>query len=443
MLQPFPYQLEGQQFLTSHTRGLLADEMGVGKTGQAILSWTKLGAERVLVMCPANVRSGWLKALPDFCEKPLPARVMLTAGHDPLATGLTICSYDLGIREAMKKKLLAMPWDVVVTDEEHYLKERDSKRTELVFGKGCAAGPGSLIADADYFWGLSGTPAPNHAGELYPILRAYGLYKGGYLEFINYFCVILDTVYGPKVVKTKPEKLTELKALLKTFMLRRKWADVQKDRPDILFSQIFLDPSECDTELLKELMEEEKGEEAAALNDILSGELDELPDGMQFARFRRLTGLVKIKPIARQISEELELGMMDKVLVWAVHREVVEGIAGALAKFGSAMLYGGMTPAAKDAVLEKFKREPATRVLVMNVTAGGTGIDGLQHVAADEIFAESSWALHENEQATRRLYRTGQKRHVRSRYASVANTLDEQIQKVLVRKAADIKNIFE
>lgn len=443
MFQPFPYQLEGQQFLTSRTRGLLADEMGVGKTGQAILSWSKLGAERVLVICPANVRSGWAKALPDFCEKPLPARVMLTAGNDPLAKGLTICSYDLGIRETMKKKLLAMPWDVVVCDEEHYLKERDSKRTELVLGKRCEAGPGSLIADADYFWGLSGTPAPNHAGELYPILKAFGLYRGGYLEFINHFCVVLETLYGPKVVKTKPEKLAELKALLKTFMLRRKWADVQKDRPDILFSQIFIDSSDCDTDLLAQLMEEEEGEEAQALNDILAGELDELPDGMQFARFRRLTGLVKVKPLTRQIGEELEMGMMDKVLVWAVHREVVEGIAAGLNRFGASMLYGGMAPSVKDAVLDKFKRDPNNRVLVMNITAGGTGIDGLQHVAADEIFAESSWALHENEQATRRLYRTGQKRHVRSRYASVANTLDEQIQKVLVRKAADIKNILE
>jgi len=47
---PRPYQLIGRDFLAARTRALLADQMRVGKTPQAIMAADKLGAERVLVL---------------------------------------------------------------------------------------------------------------------------------------------------------------------------------------------------------------------------------------------------------------------------------------------------------------------------------------------------------------------------------------------------------
>lgn len=442
MLTPFPYQTVGASFLASNSRALLADEMGVGKTGQAILGVDELCARRVLVMCPANVRASWMRAIPNFMEKPLAAKVLSNERDTPADVGFSICSYDLGIRKAMREQLLARQWDVIIDDECHYLKEKDSKRTTLVYGEKCE-GPGGLILTTPYIWGLSGTPTPNHIAELYPMLRAYGIFTGSYGSFVNQYCLTIETVYGTKVVGTKPDKIPAVKAMIKRFALRRKWAEVQAERPSLMHDQIFLDPSECDADLLNQILTEEKGDEAAALLAMIEDGEDELPDGLVMPRLRRLTGLAKIKPTAQRVAEELELGTMDKVLLFAVHREVVEGLTAQLAGHGAISVYGGMSQSAKDAAFDQFIKDSAARVLVANITVAGTGVDGLQHAASDVVFVESSWTPSENEQATRRLYRLGQKNPVRARYVTVTNTLDEQVQKVLVRKAADIKNYFE
>ena len=56
---PFPYQLEGAEFLAGRERALLADEMGIGKTGQAIVAVGLHGFDRVLVICPASLARNW------------------------------------------------------------------------------------------------------------------------------------------------------------------------------------------------------------------------------------------------------------------------------------------------------------------------------------------------------------------------------------------------
>ena len=53
-----PYQIVGRDFLLSHSRALLADEMRVGKTPQAILAAAAAGGSS-LVVCPAIAVSQW------------------------------------------------------------------------------------------------------------------------------------------------------------------------------------------------------------------------------------------------------------------------------------------------------------------------------------------------------------------------------------------------
>lgn len=440
---PFPYQEEGATFLVAHPRGLLADEMGVGKTGQALLAACRnLKAPRILTLTPANVRAGWVKALPSFIENPPEIRVMQNSNDTPLATGITVCSYDMAIREPMRSKLLAMPWDVLILDEGHYLKDHTSKRTKLVYGARCDGGPNSLLGNSFYCWPLTGTPTPNHAGELFPMLKAFGLYKGSYMDFIYKYCDVIDGDYGPKVMGTKKKMIPELKQMIQSCTLRRKWSEVESQRPELMTDVMVIDPSECDAELLAELNKVEKGATGKALLAWLKAEEREPLDDLEMAGYRRLTGLIKVKPIAARIAEELELGIMDKVLVFAHHRQVVENIAAELATYNPAVAYGGMTDAAKQRAFEKFKTDPTCRVLDANLLVAGAGVDGFQHVCSNIVFVESSWVPGDNDQAIRRLYRTGQKHGVRVRFPSVAGTLDDAMAEVQARKAADIENIF-
>ena len=54
-----PYQTVGVEFLTFAKKGLLADDMGLGKSIQAIKAALDVSANKVLVLCPASLKWKW------------------------------------------------------------------------------------------------------------------------------------------------------------------------------------------------------------------------------------------------------------------------------------------------------------------------------------------------------------------------------------------------
>jgi superfamily II DNA or RNA helicase len=130
-----PYQLEPALALLMGlgTRVLLADEVGLGKTVQAMLAAAELHARgiaaRVLVLCPAGLREQWLEewsarfgqqvALMDFASVRR-LRAMLPPGVNPWTTEpLAVASLDYVKRPEVFPLVLAAHWDMVVVDEAH------------------------------------------------------------------------------------------------------------------------------------------------------------------------------------------------------------------------------------------------------------------------------------------------------------------------------------
>src|SRR5207247_9504318 len=68
-----PYQLDGIAFAAGAGRAVLADDMGLGKTIQAIgvseLLAREAGISKVLVVCPASVKSQWRTEVRRFCDR--------------------------------------------------------------------------------------------------------------------------------------------------------------------------------------------------------------------------------------------------------------------------------------------------------------------------------------------------------------------------------------
>src|SRR5204863_1019013 len=68
-----PYQLDGVAFAAGAGRAVLADDMGLGKTIQAIgvaeLLAREAGISKVLVVCPASVKSQWRNEIRRFCAR--------------------------------------------------------------------------------------------------------------------------------------------------------------------------------------------------------------------------------------------------------------------------------------------------------------------------------------------------------------------------------------
>src|SRR2546429_9437690 len=68
-----PYQLDGIAFAAGAGRAVLADDMGLGKTIQAIgvseLLVREAGISKVLVICPASVKSQWRNEIRRFFDR--------------------------------------------------------------------------------------------------------------------------------------------------------------------------------------------------------------------------------------------------------------------------------------------------------------------------------------------------------------------------------------
>ncbi len=129
-----PHQVEAALFAMSNPlqKGvLLADEVGLGKTIEAGLVLRQKGAERrrrLIVVCPAHIRKQWQSELSEKFN--LPSVVMdrkvwgqlRRDGHpNPFdCERIVVLSY--GFASRMKEDLRAVPFDLVVLDEAHKLR---------------------------------------------------------------------------------------------------------------------------------------------------------------------------------------------------------------------------------------------------------------------------------------------------------------------------------
>ncbi|WP_164284338.1 SNF2-related protein [Stenotrophomonas maltophilia] len=170
-----PHQIEAALFALRNPLQegvLLADEVGLGKTIEASLVVCQHWAERrrrLLVICPASLRKQWAQELHDKFAVPSTVvdavSLRKKSAGDILATlqglvgkSVVIMSYQFAAK--LEAELRAVPWDVVVIDEAHKLRNahRASNRTGQAL-KRALEGRKKLL--------LTATPLQNSLMELY------------------------------------------------------------------------------------------------------------------------------------------------------------------------------------------------------------------------------------------------------------------------------------
>ncbi|NDC75856.1 DEAD/DEAH box helicase, partial [bacterium] len=170
-----PHQIEAALFALRNPLQegvLLADEVGLGKTIEAALVVCQYWAERrrrLLVICPASLRKQWAQELHDKFAVPttvvdavslrkLSAGDMLATLQRLVGKAVVIMSYQFAAK--LEAELRAVPWDVVVIDEAHKLRNahRASNRTGQAL-KRALQGHKKLL--------LTATPLQNSLMELY------------------------------------------------------------------------------------------------------------------------------------------------------------------------------------------------------------------------------------------------------------------------------------
>jgi hypothetical protein len=188
-----PYQLDGIAFAVGQGRVILADDMGLGKTiqglGVAELLSKLADIKRVLVVCPASLKSQWRSEIARFSGRSV--QLVMGTGEERIQqydsdSFFTICNYEQVLRDLTAVE--SVPWDLIVLDEGQRIKNWESKTSNVI-----------RLLQSPYRLVLSGTPLENNLGELFTVARFVDEYRlGPAYQFFHRHRVVderrLDTI---------------------------------------------------------------------------------------------------------------------------------------------------------------------------------------------------------------------------------------------------------
>jgi SNF2 family DNA or RNA helicase len=127
-----PYQLDGIAFSVGAGRAVLADDMGLGKTiqgiGMAEMLFTDAAISKVLVICPASLKSYWHQEILRFsgrsCQLILGTAEERATQYDN-AFSFTVCNYEQVLRDL--PAIERVKWDLIILDEGQRIKNWEAK----------------------------------------------------------------------------------------------------------------------------------------------------------------------------------------------------------------------------------------------------------------------------------------------------------------------------
>jgi SNF2 family DNA or RNA helicase len=435
-LDLFPYQHEGAAFLAGKRLACLYDDMGVGKSAQAIGALDAAKVRRAIIVCPASVREVWRGEFRKFGR--LPRKILKAKKINDLGLWLKdkvdvlLVSYEMAVKWA--PRLSGDVIEALIFDESHYMMNDGSQRTIALLGPNCD-GKGGLAYWAAKVWFLTGTPMPNDPLDIWPMLRFTGATLLDKSKFKARYFTSRNGSYASRQTP-REEMVPELRQVIRSVSLRRTKEQAGLQLPPIFLATQTVDG---DTAEIRALLSEHPGMEQAVLDAVEKGGLSFL-DAQHIATLRRLVGEAKAPAFAEMLAEELENGL-KKVCVFGLHKKALGDIRSYLSTRGHGVVYidGSVGENHRAEAVQSFQQDEQVAVFIGNIRAAGTGLT--LTAASDLIMFESDWSPGTNAQAIMRVHRVGQTETVRARFISLANSIDERVTDTVARKTAAIGKI--
>ena len=416
--RPFPYQLEGVAFLYARQAAILADEMGLGKTMQAITAIRLLlrsGEIRsVLLVCPKPLVPNWRREF-DLWSPEIPVQVI--EGDQARRRWLwrltdmpvKIANYELLHRDRElfeESGATRLHFDLVVLDESQRIKNRASATSQT-----------ARAISRGRNWALTGTPVENSPEDLV-----------GIFEFLS------PGFLSPEM---KPKRMGKTVA---EYVLRRTKEMVLTDLPPKLFRDAELELSPEQRESYK-LAEEEGVVRLTEMGDSVTIQ-------HVFELVLRLKQICNFDPATRASTklERLEADMEEiatsgqKAIVFSQWVGTLEYLARSLRRFGPLAYHGRVPSNRREAVINQFREDPATHLLLISYGAGGVGLN-LQFASYVFLF-DRWWNPAVEDQAINRAHRIGAAGPVTVTRFLIVETIEERIHRILEEKREIFETIF-
>ncbi len=433
------YQVEGFSWMSRLARwgagACLADDMGLGKTVQAISVMLELASGGpILVVAPTSVCHNWASELARFAPTLRVHQLRDASNREERTASLgphdvLVASYGLLAQE--EAILSGMSWQMAVFDEAQAFKNAETKRAQA-----------ARSITAHFRLALTGTPVENDLDELWSLFSVINpRLLGSRDRFANRFA-------GPIERSRDPRVLSQLRSLIRPFMLRRTKSAVLSELPPRteITLEVELPPGE---RAFYEALRRQALDKIAGLSDRKDARIHILAEITRLRRALCHPALVDPETPLPGAKLETLLGLVDELrgnrhraLLFSQFTGHLERVARALDSRKIAYQYlDGSTPAK-----EREKRVGAFQggegdLFLISLRAGGTGLNltGADYV----IHLDPWWNPAVEDQASDRAHRIGQQRPVTIYRLITTGSIEEKILELHGRKRDLANDLLE
>ena len=425
-----PYQLDGVAFALGAGRAILADDMGLGKTIQGVGVAEILAREaniaKVLVVCPASLKSQWRSEIRRFSRRSVALVLGSAKDRARVYAGdafFTVCNYEQVLRDILH--IERARWDLVILDEGQRIKNWEAKTSRVVKG---LASRFALV--------LTGTPLENRLDDLHSVVEFVDQHALG--PQFRFFHRHRKLDEDGKLAGYK--HLDDLRERLKPILLRRTRESVRLDQPPRTTEIVRISP----TSQQKDLHDAHMKVVAQIVRKPFLTEMDLLRLRMALLMCRMAAnGTFLVDKIAPGWSTKLE--RLDelfegiacepdrKVVLFSEWTTMLDRIEPLLDKrlLGFVRFDGSVPQKRRAEIVARFQTDPKTRIF-LSTNAGSTGLN-LQ--AANTIInVDLPWNPAVLEQRIARAHRLGQSRNVSVFLLVTEGTLEENLLTTLSAK---------
>lgn len=421
-------------------RAILADEVGLGKTieaGMILREYMEKGlVKKFLILVPASLGFQWTNEM----VKKLGFKDVFfnRKGRAWDYFDQQIASLDLAKRKEHAEYLNQIDFDMVIIDEAHRLKNKETINWKFVNGlkkKFCLL--------------LTATPIQNNLEELYNLISL--LYPSQYRDFRDFK---KRYIAGKHLVKN----VEMLKSELKEVMIRNTHEDTGIDFPSRLIHNIPVELSEMELELYNKVTDYVKNEyrrrqtgkvsvlnlityqrevcsSSFALLQTLSNTRDYSP---VFDEILGVARKIKINSKMKKVIDVLDI-TEGQTIIFTEYRATQLYIAKYLENCGykTIIFNGGLSSSGKEFIKYIFQKN---KDILISTEAGSQGLN-LQF-CNNVINYDLPWNPMKIEQRIGRVHRLGQTSDVNIYNLSTIGTIEEKILELLYEKINLFKKII-
>lgn len=446
------HQKDGVKFLLNAKKCILADTMGLGKTFTAIVGSISTNCDKVLVICPASVKSTWKRELMYYVDE---KDITIVNGTNwEQTTKFTIINYDIldnfytiptetvyvedengnmvektvksrkkdVIAEAMlNSKLFTEGFNCVIVDEVHKMTNNKSIRYQVIedLFKRCSP---------EYRFLLTGTPMTNKPINLYYILKLIDSdITADYNFFVSRYCggkkMRLRT--GRTITLTNgATNLNELRDRIKHVYIRRLISEVT----DMVKKDVIVKEYDLNTKQMSEyerLWDEYVKAQETQGNDN-SESYRQLVEGMIVRQYLAKQMIPNTIDLAEEIIENGE-----KVIISCTFTEEINELKKHFGKI--AVVYDGkMTSKQKDKSEKAFMEDPNIKVFIGQINSASVGLT--LTAASKLIFNSFTFVAAELAQMEDRIYRLTQTKDVTCYYQLFNDSISQHVYNTVLNK---------